>query len=238
MTIRLESGSILIDGAGDIALSGDCCCDACECTLQAPFANCQCLSSDFATPTTQADLTVTISGTGVPFDLIDGGLSCDAPSTCDTVTGTYVVSCDDDTTWCIASLACEDTDGRDWYYLTSVRIYYTAISAPLITVQIRAGFTYNTPGTGNPYPSLTSTGCTPPSSNFGATRTLSRQFNDTFTTWFYELGGTCTTACNSTTTRSACINSGSYSWDSDIYSDAGGDPVACGIEGLTVTLSK
>jgi hypothetical protein len=175
---------------------------------------------------TAGDATITISGSQTAYGTSFLFGSCSPPSSCPDVTGSYVVSCNTSTTYCIAVIVCAGSGSvANYWYQTYVIIRYyvgnplTAADKVRVQVNILSEI-YTQLTTDLPLSTTLTTSCD------AAARTeanrMERQLD-----WAASSGGSIPDC-----------SAGSQSWDSDsiIFTPAG-SVNHCDISALSVSLS-
>lgn len=227
MSVRFNSGQVLLE-SGSVAMHEDCCC--CECTVPDQLNGCQCLSADY-TKSTRPDAQVVITGSATPTSINAFGITCPA-GTAPSINGTYAVSCQDDGIWAICNYVCTRTvrgTSYDYYYVNGVWISYQLNGAGGVKLEVQLIGALLEQITGTPTPACSGTVVSVTSLPLGTINAIEKStWNDldtsvgagTYDRWRYVLGGDCTTDCNEVTTGVACTTGSLGSPDTVIIDPA------------------
>jgi hypothetical protein len=250
MTLRIESGDLLID-SGSLANSADCCCGEEDCTGKCETGRvlpacadpaCNCISAAYGTNSCQGGFEVDLSLTTTPlrYDGTFGG-SC-TPSGCPNLDGIYqTADCNSDVFGEACGPECSFTNGvgATQYALATMAVNVSATTLGdgvtwQVTLEVFSGVLTRT--TSSPW-TAGQCGSNARSSTL-LLRNVYRYVGSEVDDWEFEPGVNCPDVCNSVVQRRLCVSSGTAL---TLFSTTGGSRTAgqggCNLSSYTAAVT-
>lgn len=183
-------GHLVKTASGHLAKCADCLCEDFNVT-----PDCGCQTEDYGPFLTSGDVTITVTGSTIPTELLSKGGTCGfsfTGSSAPSIAGTYVISCEESSPgcwWHSVPVGCASSGGPTWFYVAGIRVQYGNIRLYHQLVGLFSGI--------DPYPTITGPiTCAPLPVSEQWTRDIAWGSTVTYDKWLYVPGGSCTAECN------------------------------------------